>query len=179
MLNENLKTMRKAKGMSQEDLAARLSVVRQTVSKWEQGLSVPDAEMLIKIAAELNTTVNALLGETIAQESEPDLVAELAERLAVINEKMATQTERRRKRARIIYRGIGLLALLGLASGVVDCVHGYQVNKSLNSMPDVIGGVDTATSIYLSNVSVNTFRLLAAMICAIISIAGLIKTNRK
>lgn len=39
MLNENLKNIRKAKGLSQEELAIKLNVVRQTVSKWEQGLS--------------------------------------------------------------------------------------------------------------------------------------------
>jgi len=50
MLKENIKTLRKAKGLSQEELAIKLNVVRQTISKWEQGLSVPDAEMLVKLA---------------------------------------------------------------------------------------------------------------------------------
>ena len=39
MLNENIKNLRKAKGISQEELAIRLNVVRQTVSKWERGVS--------------------------------------------------------------------------------------------------------------------------------------------
>ena len=39
MLNENIKRARKAKGLSQEELAAKLNVVRQTVSKWENGVS--------------------------------------------------------------------------------------------------------------------------------------------
>ena len=46
MLNENIKTIRKSKGLSQEELAVKLHVVRQTISKWEQGLSVPDASGL-------------------------------------------------------------------------------------------------------------------------------------
>ena len=49
MLKDNLKTLRKNKGLSQEELSVKLNVVRQTVSKWEQGFSVPDAEMLISI----------------------------------------------------------------------------------------------------------------------------------
>ena len=49
MLSENLKNLRKAKGFSQEELAARLHVVRQTVSKWEKGRSVPDAELLVRL----------------------------------------------------------------------------------------------------------------------------------
>ena len=40
MLNENIKTIRKSKGLSQEELAVKLNVVRQTVSKWEQGVSL-------------------------------------------------------------------------------------------------------------------------------------------
>ena len=55
MLAENLKALRKAKGLSQEELAARLHVVRQTVSKWEKGRSVPDADLLIRLAEELDT----------------------------------------------------------------------------------------------------------------------------
>ena len=41
MLSENIKQSRKSKGLSQAELAVRLNVVRQTISKWEQGLSVP------------------------------------------------------------------------------------------------------------------------------------------
>ena len=67
MLNENIKALRKAKGLSQEELAIKLNVVRQTVSKWEKALSVPDAGMLIKIADALDTTVNVLLGEVVAK----------------------------------------------------------------------------------------------------------------
>ena len=48
MLQENIKVFRKERGLTQEELAIRLNVVRQTVSKWEKGLSVPDAELLQK-----------------------------------------------------------------------------------------------------------------------------------
>ena len=65
MLNENIKNLRKAKGLSQEELANRLNVVRQTISKWEKGLSVPDSSMLISLADELDTSVSTLLGETV------------------------------------------------------------------------------------------------------------------
>ena len=65
MLNENLKQLRKSKGLSQEELAIRLNVVRQTISKWEKGLSVPDADMLIKIADIFEVSVSELLGAKI------------------------------------------------------------------------------------------------------------------
>ena len=65
MLNENIKNLRKAKGISQEELAVRLNVVRQTVSKWERGISVPDSGMLISLAEELDTSVSVLLDQLV------------------------------------------------------------------------------------------------------------------
>lgn len=55
MLNENIKAIRKSKGLSQQELATKLNVVRQTVSKWETGMSVPDSDMLISISEVLET----------------------------------------------------------------------------------------------------------------------------
>ena len=63
MLNEKLKQLRKEKNLSQEDLAIKLNVVRQTISKWEKGFSIPDAEMVIKLAEVLDTPVHDLLKE--------------------------------------------------------------------------------------------------------------------
>lgn len=88
MLNENLKALRKSKGLSQEELAIKLNVVRQTVSKWEQGLSVPDADMLISIAEAFETPVSTLLGETVAG-TEPDGLRAISEKLEVINLQLA------------------------------------------------------------------------------------------
>ena len=65
MLSENIKAIRKSKGLSQEELAVKLNVVRQTISKWEQGLSVPDSNMLISLSEALDTPVSVLLGEIV------------------------------------------------------------------------------------------------------------------
>ena len=65
MLSEKMKELRKKNGLSQEELAEKLNVVRQTVSKWEKGLSVPDSELLIKLAEVFEVSVSDLLGETI------------------------------------------------------------------------------------------------------------------
>ena len=91
MLKENIKNLRKAKGLSQEELAAALHVVRQTVSKWENGLSVPDAAALISLAGELDTSVDVLLGETVPGH-EPDDIAALSEKLAAINLQLAERS---------------------------------------------------------------------------------------
>lgn len=96
MLNENIKTIRKSKGLSQEELAIKLNVVRQTISKWEQGLSIPDSNMLICISEVLETPVSTLLGEVIAKPEADDLKA-ISEKLEVINLQLAQRIITRRK----------------------------------------------------------------------------------
>lgn len=97
MLQENIRKYRKEKNMSQEELAVRLHVVRQTVSKWENGLSVPDADILMQMAELLEVPVSKLLGADSAESS----VEALTEELARLNEELTrkTQTERNVRRA--------------------------------------------------------------------------------
>ena len=96
MLKENIKTLRKQKGLSQEELSIKLNVVRQTISKWEQGLSVPDAEMLISISEVFDTPVSTLLGETISKDN-PDTLKEISEKLEIVNLQLAERKENKRK----------------------------------------------------------------------------------
>lgn len=97
MLKENIKTCRKLKGLSQEELAIKLNVVRQTISKWEQGLSVPDSEMLISISEVLETPVSTLLGETISEAKTDDIKA-ISEKLEVINLQLSQRKRSRQKK---------------------------------------------------------------------------------
>jgi len=99
MLNENIKAIRKSKGLSQQELAVKLNVVRQTVSKWEQGLSVPDSDMLISISEALETPVSTLLGETVMESKVDDLKA-ISAKLEVINLQLA---QRKTTRKRILH----------------------------------------------------------------------------
>lgn len=112
MLNENIKAIRKSKGLSQEELAVKINVVRQTISKWEQGLSVPDSDMLIALSEALETTVNVLLGETIA-EAETDGMKVISEKLEIINLQLAMIRERKRKKlqAELILSFIAIIAI--------------------------------------------------------------------
>ena len=96
MLKENIKAIRKSKGLSQEELAIKLNVVRQTISKWEQGLSVPDSDMLISISEVLETPVSTLLGETVIEPKADDLKA-ISEKLEIINLQLAQRKTTRRK----------------------------------------------------------------------------------
>lgn len=100
MFHENLKAQRKLKGFTQETLAIKTGVVRQTVSKWEKGLSVPDADTLQQLAEVLEVTVSQLLGAD-APDS-PETRNETAEQLARINEQLAIQN----RRARRVWKGV-------------------------------------------------------------------------
>lgn len=99
MLYENLKELRKAKGISQEELASQLHVVRQTISKWEKGFSVPDSEMLVRLAEVFDVTVSELLGMKIDVENNK---SDIAEQLANINEQLAIKNRRSRKIWKIV-----------------------------------------------------------------------------
>ena len=96
MLKDNIKTIRKSKGLSQEELAIKLNVVRQTISKWEQGLSVPDSELLVSLSDALDTPVSTLLGENITEQKE-DSFKKIAEKLEIINLQLAHKKETKRK----------------------------------------------------------------------------------
>lgn len=110
MIGEQIKTARKAKGVSQEELAVRLGVVRQTVSKWENGMSVPDADVLIKIAELLDVPVSQLLG----MEPESGSVQDMAGELARLNKELAAKIQKEKLRAELDKkRGVILLLSFG------------------------------------------------------------------
>lgn len=96
MLSENIKEIRKSKGLSQEELAIKVNVVRQTISKWEKGLSVPDSDMLISISEALETPVSTLLGETVVESAVDDLKV-ISGKLEIINLQLAQRKITRRK----------------------------------------------------------------------------------
>ena len=96
MLNENIKAIRTSKGLSQQELAVKLNVVRQTISKWEQGISVPDSDLLISLSEALETPVSTLLGETV-MESDVDPLKAISAKLEVINLQLAQRKTTRRR----------------------------------------------------------------------------------
>ena len=110
MLSDNIKILRKKKGYSQETLAEQLHVVRQTISKWEKGLSVPDSALLIRLAEVFEVPVSELLGERIEAEEQPNA---LAEQLARINEQLAI----RNRRGKRIWK-----VLAWIAGGIVAAI---------------------------------------------------------
>jgi len=111
MLSENIRAVRKSKGLSQEELAVKLNVVRQTISKWEQGLSVPDSNMLIALSEALDTPVSVLLGEIVEQTEVNDLKV-ISEKLEIINLQLAMSRKAKQKKLIVFFN---LLAIVIIA----------------------------------------------------------------
>lgn len=124
MLNENTRNLRKSKGLSQEELAIKLNVVRQTISKWEKGLSVPDSSMIISIAEELGTSVSTLLGETVQEEDlNEENMKSISEKLEVINLQLAKRSSMRIRTARYIL--VSLCAIITVIFIAFVIIHQF------------------------------------------------------
>lgn len=151
MLSENIKYYRKEKGMSQEELALKLNVVRQTVSKWEQNLSVPDSEMLIKISDVFEIPVSKLLGENIEETDTKNELEKISQKLENLNSMMA---EKSNKNRRIL---LTVIAVFLVISSIILIVFSllfliqlvYAVSPA--SSVAIIGGADGPTSIFVAS----------------------------
>lgn len=136
MLNENIQNLRKQKGMTQEELAIRLHVVRQTVSKWEKGISTPDAQMLQRIAQELETDVSTLLGSPV--EAAADLEG-VSQQLAKINEQLAIRNRRWRTFWKVVIAALLVLLLVSFSVAIGSGIAFQEVTTHQEVETVVIG----------------------------------------
>ena len=117
MLSKNLKIFRKRKGLTQENVAEALNVVRQTISKWEKGISVPDADMLIKLAEILDVSVSELIGSDVADEKNEDMIAV---ELARVVEQLASRNRRSKKGLKCVLIFLIILLLFFVFLSVIN-----------------------------------------------------------
>ena len=165
MLNENIKAIRKSKGLSQQELAAKVNVVRQTVSKWEQGLSVPDSDLLIALSEALEAPVSTLLGETVAA-SEADEVKALSEKLEVINLQLARRKAVRRAVLHwaLVAVCVGILA----AAGVLAVMNSPYLGWDYSAPETAFMGV-AVHALEWGFVRLAPFALIAALVGAFLT----------
>ena len=138
MLSEKIRAIRKSKGLSQEELAIKLNVVRQTISKWEQGLSVPDADMLISLSEAFETPVSTLLGETV-MESEVDDLKAISEKLEIVNLQLAQRKTTRRKT--LYWLLISLCAVIVLIFAVLIALNSPYLGWDYSDPETAVVGV--------------------------------------
>ncbi len=168
MLKENIKQLRKTKGLSQEELAIKLNVVRQTISKWEQGLSVPDAEMLISISEVFEIPVSTLLGENIPESKVDDLKA-ISEKLEIINLQLLQRKNERRK---IVHWLLILLCVITMIISIsLFLLNSPYLNWDYNNPENAVLGVAFHSFEWLF--------IRIAPIIIIISILGIVLTRKK
>ena len=147
LFNENLKKIRKEKGYTQEELAAKVGVVRQTVSKWEKGLSVPDADILRKLAEILNTDINILLGNEIAvdvdnlnglikneEKDNKDNSNSVEEQLTKISEQLDIKNKRNRK----IWKTIGFVLVAIVVFNIFLVLFNVTTSKSISTQENTV-----------------------------------------
>jgi len=177
MLSENIKILRTQKGLTQEELAVRMNVVRQTVSKWEKGLSVPDSEMLIHLSEVFEVPVGSLLGETIdTAEDESDLKL-IAAKLEQLNALMAERNARSRTVLRIVAGCLIAIAAVVVLSILIPLIQWIQFMGNAGSI-GIIGGADGPTSIFITS-SPNrslwvTVTIAVLIIAALVTVAVLL-----
>ena len=168
MLSENIKTIRKSKGLTQEELAVKLNVVRQTISKWEQGLSVPDSELLLALSEALETPVSTLLGEAITEPKADDLKV-LSQKLEVINLQLSKRQQSRRKTAHWLF--ISLAIVIVLITAVFFFLNSPYLGWNFNDPETAVLGT-AFHSIEWVFVRVAPIVLMGAMV-------GIVMTRRK
>ena len=168
MLSENIKTIRKAKGLTQQELALKLNVVRQTISKWEQGLSVPDSELLLALSEALETPVSTLLGEASTEPEANDLKA-ISQKLEVLNLQLSRKQQSRRKIAHWLF--ISLAIVIVLITAVLFFLNSPYLGWNFNDPETAVLG----TAFH----SFEWAFVRVAPIVLIGAIVGIIMTRRK
>lgn len=168
MLKDNIKSIRKSKGLSQEELAFKLNVVRQTISKWEQGLSVPDSKMLVSISEALETPVSTLLGENISESKVDDLKA-ISEKLEIINLQLLQRHNARRKMIHWLF--ISLCAIIIIAFVSLFLLNSPYLNWNYDDSENAVLGVAFH--------SIEWLFVRAAPVIFIVSITGAVLTRKK
>lgn len=168
MLKENIKQLRKSRGLSQEELAIKLNVVRQTISKWEQGLSVPDSEMLISISEVLEMPVSTLLGENISETKVDDLKA-ISEKLEIINLQLS---QRKNAKSKIIHwLLISLCAIITITFIALILLNSPYLSWDYSNPETAVLGVTFHSFEWIF--------IRIAPIILIVSIVGIILTRKK
>jgi len=175
MLPSNLKALRKSRGLTQEEFASQLHVVRQTVSKWESGQSVPDAALLVWISEIMEVPVADLLGDTLPPSEEQNDARVLAEKLSVVTAQLARAAERRRLFWRIV-------SVAALVLALVFAVWAAWSSLSLRGLApmsesQIIGQADGPTSVFVT-VRVYPVGIAVMLLLLILSIIGIVLTGR-
>lgn len=128
MLKDTIKKLRTEQGLSQDELAERVHVVRQTVSKWERGTSVPDVDSLVALARALGVSAAELLGESAMVEKKPD---DLAWETSLLDERIASESQRLDRLVRALKWALVGAAVMVLVFGLFIWLPNQQFSYTI------------------------------------------------
>ena len=119
--NNKLYELRKQKGFSQEELANRLNVSRQTISKWEVGESTPDMEKLVAISDLFGVSLDELVMDKTPQKAEPSVQVVKSELYSDVKEHVLTEANKQKAKKGLKIAGIvfGIILLVDLISFII------------------------------------------------------------
>ena len=175
MLCDNIKNLRKEKGMSQKELAVKLNVVRQTVSKWEQNLSVPDSDILVKLAEVFEVSVGTLLGEEQTKQEKCVMTEIQQDRCRNCRKKS------KKHKVMTVIAVVLIIAAFFILLNIILAYFIYPFWRQSNSIA-IIGGADGPTAILVADVSTDIWssviQAVAAFIFVIIAVVIIRKTKK-
>lgn len=183
-MGDNIKKYRELKGMSQQELASEVGVVRQTVSKWEKGLSVPDSETLLKIAVVFNVSVSDLVclaSSSLQNNNDNEKIAVLVNKIEEIDGSLKREKEIKRKRLRIICVIIAFAALILLLSEIGQAIYPLIQKSVFEIFNDTayIGGCDKPAQIYIESSSLDILKMFIFAVTALFAGFGIYKTKKR
>ncbi|MEO2508458.1 helix-turn-helix domain-containing protein [Clostridium paraputrificum] len=177
-LGEKLQLLRSRNGMSQEELAERLGISRQSVSKWESGQSVPDLKKLIILSDIYNVTIDSLvkdgdeydiLQETDAKDSKVNIID---------NDTKSTQVIINLHGGRLDYEYKSKRTLFGLPLIHINIGKGFKKAKGIVAIGNISYGIVSAGIISLGVLSFGCMAIgiisLAAISIALLLAIGVI-----
>ena len=181
IMSEKIRFYRKKRGLSQQELADKLNVVRQTVSKWEQGLSVPDSQMLVALARELGISVALLLGEAeLGDGNECDTCGlTLADNADNRNAESMGHFEGQRKVFRAFFIVFAVFFAVFILYDAADLIHCLFSEREILQQNSVIGGAVSKTGIYIFNLPLCILRYAVLSLLLGLCVTGIYKTQKK
>lgn len=130
--DENLRAFRKQKDFSQEYLAEKMNVSRQTISKWENGTAMPDLKKLTDLASLFDVSMDELLGT-----SAPDYKTSVSDNAELENLKQAfDEYKAKNKKTTIIFGAVSTVLVVALIFTTVNLSNSIaNLQSRVNSLP--------------------------------------------
>ncbi len=138
--NENLRILRKEKEFSQEYLAEKMNVSRQTISKWENGSAMPDMKKVVELVELFGTSMDELLGTTVAIQKQGQVSVGRIQAYAYSLTRVQVRVVEKKMRKRTTMMLVLIVALVGalIFTNISFSIKSNTLHKQINDLHYVI-----------------------------------------